>query len=254
MNLKKISPLPLALLLAFSLQAQKFPEHAEKEARNKGNAFLVNLLFGAHLPGGDLADRFGADGNFGGGLEWITKNNFLLGAEGHYLFGNEVKEDPLTILRTPEGHVIGNDQFVATILLRERGYYIGGLLGKLFTVGQKRSGIRFTLGAGMLYHKIRVLDDTQSVGALTGDYAKGYDRLTGGIALNQFIGWQHLAANRRAIWFVGLEFNLGFTKNLRDWDFSEMRKIEGNRTALRFGIRIGWTLPFYTGSENITYY
>lgn len=251
---KTILCLLFALGLSALADAQKFPEHPSAEPRNTGPAFLFHVNAGAHLPGGDLAKRFGPDASVGGGLELITENNFLFGAEGHFLFGQKVKEDPLTLIRTPEGDIIGTDQYIASVFLRERGFYIGGMIGKLFPIGKKRSGLRITAGAGMLRHKIRFQDDTQSVNAISGDYAKGYDRLTGGFALNQFIGWQHLAANRRANWFIGLEFNQGFTKSLRDWDFSEMRKLEGSRTDLRFGIRAAWTLPFYVGNAEKIYY
>lgn len=254
----KMKKTTLYLLFSFGMAvwagAQKFPEHPPEDARNEGPAILFHLGAGMHLPGGDLADRFGRDASLGGGLELITANNFLLGVEGHYLFGQKVKEDPLAILRTPEGDIIGNDQFIADLSLRERGFYLGGMIGKLVPLGKQRSGLRITAGAGLLHHKIRLQDDSQTVNAIAGEYAKGYDRLTGGLALNQVIGWQHLADNRRANWFIGIEFNQGFTKSLRDWDYSEMRKLEGSRTDLRFGIRASWTLPFYLGNADKIYY
>lgn len=83
--------------------------------------------------------------------------------------------------RTPEGDIIGNDRLLASVVLRKRGYYFGGLVGKLFTFNEKRSGIRLTLGAGLLRHWIRIQDDNSSVPELTGDYKKGYDRLTGSL-------------------------------------------------------------------------
>ncbi|MCC6461945.1 MAG: hypothetical protein IT260_15840 [Saprospiraceae bacterium] len=246
---------PIALGLSLSARAQtRFPEHPEAIKRNEGKAILLHLAFGTHLPAADMAQRFGQDGSFGLGLEWLSANNFILGAEGHYFFGGEAKEDPLAILRTPEGNIIGNDQYVATITLKQRGFYVGGTLGKLFLLGKQRSGIRITLGAGMLRHKIRLQDDSQSIGAITGEYAKGYDRLTGGLAFNQFIGWQHLSNNRHANWMIGFEFNQGFTKSLRSWDYSSMRKLEGTRSDLRFGIRATWTLPFYLGNADNLYY
>ncbi|MBK9336412.1 MAG: hypothetical protein IPM98_07410 [Lewinellaceae bacterium] len=234
--------------------AQRFPEHSEIQERNKGKAFLVHLTAGIHQPGANFADRFGTTGSVGGGLEWIAAGNFLLGAEAHYSFGNTVKEDPLVLLRTPEGDIIGNNQLLAEVDLRARGLYVGGAIGKLFPIGNRRSGIRLTLGAGVQQHRIRIQDNANSVAQVSGDYVKGYDRLTGGLALSQFVGWQHLGANRRSNWFLGFEFSQGFTKSLRDWDFAEMRKLEGNRTDIRFGIRLGWTLPFYIGAANQIYY
>ena len=254
--LRKITGLLLLLAgVQSGAMAQKFQEHpVAAEPRNVGNAVLINLQFGVHWPGADLADRFGRDADFGGGVEFITANNFLVGAESQFFFGSTVKEDPLAILRTPEGDIIGNDQFLATVSLKERGFYVGGYLGKMVRFSQKRSGLRITLGGGVLRHKIRLQDDSQSVGAITGDYAKGYDRLTAGPTLSECIGWQHLGANRRANWYIGLEFKQGFTKSLRDWDFTEMRKLDGTRTDLRFGIRAAWTIPFYVGNASKIYY
>ena len=244
----------LCVLCARSLPAQTFPEHPDDEVRNKGSLIGTHLTFGVHLPFGDMADRFGLDGDFGGTAEYMTAGNFLFGVEGSYFFGADVKEDPLSILRTPEGDIIGNNRLVASVALRERGFYVGGMAGKLFVLNGKRSGIRFTFGAGVLRHRIRIQDDNSSVTQLTGDYKKGYDRLTGGLALNQFLGWQHLAANRRSNWMIGFEFNEGFTQTLRDWDFTERRKLDGKRLDLRIGIRVAWTLPFYQGKANEIFY
>ena len=243
------------LLFAFQVQAQKFPEHPERsEAGNTNSAILTHLSFAVQLPGGDMGARFGMNGSLGGGAEWISAGNFVLGVDGHYFFGGNVKEDPLAILRTPEGNIIGNNQLVADIVLRERGFYIGGLVGKLFQIGRQRSGIRLTLGAGILQHKIRLQDNSNSVVQITGDYAKGYDRLTGGLALSQFIGWQHLSNNRRSNWYIGFALSQGFTQSRRSWDYSEMRKLDERRTDLQFGIRAGWTLPIYlSGAEKIEY-
>lgn len=255
--MKNYFVLVACMLCVFEASAQKFrehPEHVEEAVRNTGSAILGNLLFGVHLPGGDMADRFEADGDFGGAVEYLTANNFIFGVEGHYFFGPKVKEDPLAILRTPEGDIIGNDRLVASVVLRERGWYGGAKVGKLFAFNGKRSGIRLTLGAGMMRHKIRLQDDNNSVTQITGDYKKGYDRLTGGLALNQFLGWQHLSANRRSNWMAGFEFIEGFTKSLRDWDFTERRKLDGNRLDLRLGIRVAWTLPFYQGKADEIFY
>ena len=55
-------------------------------------------------------------------------------------------------------------------------------------------------------------------------------------------------------WLFGFEFNQAFTQTRRDWDFAEMRKLEGRRVDLRFGVRLAWTLPFYTGTAEEIYY
>jgi hypothetical protein len=245
----------LAIAFAKGLNAQRNPPPDSDTPRNKGNAILLQLSLGAQLPAGDLGDRFGLNGTFGGGLEFITANNFIFGAEGQGIFGSTVREDPLEILRTPEGDIIGNNRLVASVVLRQRGMYFGGHVGKLFVFNEiERSGLRVTLGGGWLQHRIRVQDDSRSVTQLTGEYLKGYDRLTGGLALQQFIGWQQLGAQRRANWMLGLDLSQGFTETRRDWDFSSMKKLEGRRLDLRFGIRLAWALPFYRGKSSEIYY
>ncbi|MCA0236778.1 MAG: hypothetical protein LCH81_10370 [Bacteroidetes bacterium] len=253
--MKKILFLLLWVLAAQASMAQKYPEHpSTKEHNGKSKAILLHLLFGYHEPGGDLRDRFGSAFSAGLGSDFLTKNNFILGLEGHFFYGNKVNDDPLANLRTPEGDIIGSDRLLASVVLRQRGLYTGVLVGKLFPVTGKRSGIRFTLGAGWSRHKIRVQDDNSSVSQLTGDYLKGYDRLTGGIGIQQFIGWQHLGADKRSNWLAGLEFSQAFTNTLRDWDFYEQRKLDQRRTDLRFGVRVAWTLPFYVGDSKEIFY
>ena len=245
----------ILLLGTVLVSAQRMREHPEEEEpRNKGNAILVHLEGGVYVPGGDLADRFGKNAGIGLGSEWISKNNFILGAEGHFYFGSVVHDDPVAILRTAEGDLIGKDLTLASVVLHQRGLYVGGLVGKLVTFNGSRSGLRLTLGAGMTQHKIRVQDDQNALTQITGDYGKGYDRLTGGLALEQFIGWQRLSANRLANFMVGFEFNQGFTHTLRDWDFNDRRKLEGQRLDLRFGLRVAWTIPFYIGGGEDIYY
>jgi hypothetical protein len=105
-----------------------------------------------------------------------------------------------------------------------------------------------------LRHKIRVQDDSGAVTQLTGDYIKGYDRLNGGLALNQFIGYQLLSQSRTVNFFAGFEFNEGFTHNLRSWDFELKKEFVEKRFDFRYGFRIGWTLPFYLRKSTQIYY
>lgn len=264
--MKKKKSIQISLLLATlfftqKLAAQKFPEHNEEPktdlrgfAKNSPG-LLAHIAYGFHFAGGDLADRFGNAGTFGGGVDFLTQKNFFVGADGHYLFGTKVKEDPLAILRTDSFLIVGNNEAPAGIVLRERGFYVGGHIGKLFTFGgTNRAGLRLSLGAGVLQHWIRLQDDQKSLTQLTGSYRKGYDRRVRGLALNQFAGYQFLGNSRTVNFFAGLEFNQGFTETVRDWDFSSKKKLEGRRLDLRYGFRVGWTLPFYfRKSEQIFY-
>lgn len=222
-------------------------------ARNVGNVLQVQLAYGAQMPGGDLADRFGYNFSIEGGLEWMTaKGNWTLGLHGQYLFGNRVKTDVLAALRTDEGYIIGNDRSPADIFLRERGLYLGLRAGKLIPLGgaNARSGIKVAIGAGLLQHRIRIQKDPlRSVPQLQGDYRAGYDRLTNGPALHQFIGYQLLSRDGRINLYAGLEFFQAFTQNRRLVNFDTRTGEPGNRLDLLSGLRLGWILPFYSGKE-----
>jgi hypothetical protein len=222
-------------------------------AQNKGAALLFDFSYAFHLPGGDLQERFGP--NFSPGLEiaYITdKKNWILSLQGSFQLGSEVKTDVLAQLRTAEGFIIANDRSVADIQLRERGFYLGLGIGKLIglSAGNYRSGLRIDLGAGLLQHQIRIQDDpVRTVAPLTGDYRKGYDRLTNGPALRQFIGYQLLSKDKRANFFAGIELIEGFTQSRRGYDFLLQRPDPSSRLDLLYGFRLGLTLPFYVGQS-----
>lgn len=241
-------------LLLLMLGCLSLTLHAQESDRgNVGSAFLFHISYAFQTPGADLAARFGNDFNIGIGVDYLTpKSNWILGLESGYLFGQEVKTNVLATLQTPEGYIIATDRSFADIQLRERGFYVGALLGKILALSSTnpRSGIRVTVGAGLLQHKIRIQDDPfKTVAQLTGDYKKGYDRLTNGLALNEFVGYQLLSTNKRINFFLGFEATQGFTQNRRDFDFDTRQKDETKRIDLLWGIRAGWTLPFYFGKE-----
>ena len=214
---------------------------------------LVNFEIGFNKPGGDLSDRFSNNLAAGGGVEYLTKKgNLLFGLNSTFYFGNVVKEDVLSDIRNEDGFLIGNNKINADIALRQRGLYIGGTFGKIFSLNEinKRSGIRATLGAGYFQHKIRVQEDPNSfVPIIDGDYKKGWDRFSSGFALQQFIGYQHLSLNRLINFYVGFEFMQAFTQNRRAQDFKLMTKLDENRLDLMYGIKLGWTLRFAVGQN-----
>ncbi len=253
--MKKLYILFLAFWVHQVLVAQSTRAPQYSDSNNKGTAILLHFNLGNHIPLSDLAKRFGIDQNFGGGIERISESNLIAGIEGHYLFSQKVKDDPLKNMRTAKGDIIGIDQGLARLNLRERGFYIGAHVGKLFLVNEpSRAGVRITAGAGWMQHWIRLQDDNNSVPLVGGEYSKGYDRLTGGFALNQYIGWQKLSKSRRVNFYVGIECNQGFTTTLRDFDYAEKRKLSERRFDIRLGLRAGWILPLYQKKAEEIYY
>lgn len=217
-------------------------------AQTDGSLLMFNIDYATALPAGDLSERFGAHSEVGIGMDFITsKGGIIIGMAGNILYGTQVKEDVLVNLRTADGFIIANDRDPASIQLRERGWYMGGHVGKIFSFTENdKSGIRFTLGVGLLQHKVRIQDDPErTVAALSGDYRAGYDRLTNGLALRQFIGYQYLSNNQRINFRVGVEFTQGFTQSRRSFDFDTRITDDKMRRDLILGFKLGWTLPFY---------
>jgi hypothetical protein len=214
--------------------------------------FRSHLSFelGGQFPLADMADRFGFNNTIGSQMEIMhTRNTWVAGLKGYYLFGNTVNEDVLTILRTPEGTIIGNDGAPAVVALRQRGLFIGPYLGKVFPVSEKRphAGIKIQVGAGLLQHHVRIQDDTRSVVQLTGDYRKGYDKLSNGLAGYLFAGYQQLDPNKRVNFLAGIDLTYAGTESRRDYDFNLMRRDEMQRTDVLIGLRVGWILPITSG-------
>lgn len=244
----------LTLVLMYVLQLS-----AQISQNEPKGVVLSKFTYGAQVPAGILKERFGANFIAGGGIDWQWgPKNWVLGVDAQYIFGNQVKEDPLVGLRTKEGYIIGNDREVADIPMRERGFYVGLTAGRVFPINAKqssRAGWRFNFGIGMLQHKIRIQDDPQrSVVQLSDTYKKGYDRLSNGLALQQFFGYQALSKDRRSNFMAGFEFMQGFTQSRRSFDFATQGKDEKKRIDVLLGIRVGWILPFYADKAEDIYY
>lgn len=232
--------------------------HAQSwEGSNTGKIILINIGYGPQVPLADLEQRFGLSFSPEVSIDYLTEKNWVWGLQAQYLFGSDVKQDVLAGLRTEAGDIIGNDREPADIQLRERGYYIGLRVGKLIALSEKneRSGIRFNLGAGLLQHKIRFQGDPfRSVVQIEGDYEKGYDRLTNGLALHQFIGYQAIGRTNGIHVTGGFDFLEGFTQNRRDFNFDTQSGEAPNRLDVLVGFRLSISIPFFLGNAEDIYY
>lgn len=226
--------------------------NAQEDDLKSPKYILVNLSFSFQTPMGDNADRYGWNNSAGVGLDYLSSKNFIIGANTDYLFGTRVKEDVLANIRNSDGQIIGNNRAISNIKLTQRGWNSNIYFGKLFPVSKKdyRSGIRVTLGGGFLQHKIRIQQDPQSlVPQTTGEYRKGYDRLSNGFSLRQFIGYQKVSVDKRINFIFGAELIQGFTQNQRAWDFDLQAKDEGKYFDFLLGGKFSWTIPFEIGKD-----
>ena len=150
----------------------------------------------------------------------------------------------LTGLRSDRGIIIGDNETKADVFLRQRGAYYGVHLAYLKPMGQLTGPhfLRLGLGAGLWQHKIRIIDDGNTVPQIRGDYKKGYDRLSNGLTLKQSLNYTYKSTRTNAHFFIEIEGMEGFIKNRRDWDILEQKKLDNSRMDITYGLRVGWIL------------
>ncbi len=252
-----IKRMMLAAVALFAIhaaaQAQTELFGSVKEPSRKG------LIIGANgnldIPGGDLAKRFGLSFRIGPSLMYKTETNWMFGIKADFIFGNKIKEDSLLIgVRDANFQFINNEGQRISVGIYERGYLIGVQAGKIFPINKAHpnSGWLVMTGAGFVQHKITIFDDGKSIPQLRDDYRKGYDRLTNGWFVEQFLGYNMFDKSGLINFHIGLNLMAGFTKGRRDFLYDVMRKDDASRIDLLFGIRGGWYIPvFKKKSEEI---
>ncbi len=235
--------LALFMTLAFSANAQKnIKDNAESMP-------MISFTYGYYFPGGDLAKRFGNNSGIGGAFQYKLKNNILLGVDGNFMFSRNVKEDSLltSIDSDENGYVFNKDGQVSQILLFERGYTLGATVGKIFPIigPNPNSGLLIKAGVGFMQHKIRIEHQNDRIPQLEGDYKKGYDLLTNGLMLSQFIGYFNMSNSKFANFYIGYEIMEGFTKNRRQFNYATKSFDTTGRTDIWSGFKVGWCILLY---------
>ncbi|NNM93841.1 MAG: hypothetical protein HKL88_00070 [Bacteroidia bacterium] len=219
--------------------------------------FLVQVSYAAQLPGGNLAQMFGFNSNLGGCVLYKTHHNWFFGAQGQFIFGNQLRQPGLLdSIATHDGNIIGSAGDYPQITYFERGYAVELSAGKLFHLGKNvNSGILLMGSVGYIRHKVFIdIQGGEYTPQLTGQYLYGYDHLTAGACVSEFAGYQYLGPKKMLNFFAGFEFMQGFTKSLR-YDFETRMQNTNLQYDLLNGIRVGWILPIYTSHrQDVSFY
>lgn len=262
--MKKIIAVIIALFIVFQSQAQVNANDS------KVGAFIPTVAYSFQFPGGDLADNYGYNSTIGGGFMYKTKKNFLFSLDLNFIFGNQVKnaDTILWMITNSSGAIIDANGIYPEYAIYERGYILNFRLGKIFKLLQANpnSGVMLMGGLGYLSHRMRIDVQGETVPQLKDDYGKGYDRLTGGLNLNEFIGYFYMGRTRVLNFYGGFEFYQAFTKNLRERNFDQLiydkttdtytiaGKDNNSYVDFFFGIKIGWMIPVYSRAPDTYYY
>lgn len=221
------------------------------------NSLILYVAYSYQIPGGDLADRFGHNSTIGPGFIYKTSKNWMWTAEMNFIFGNDVKNSSEIIsqISTDEGMVIGLDGTFANVRPMERGFTLFAKVGKVIPVFNinPNSGLFFNLGAGYIQHKIRWDVEGNTSPQLGGDYKKGYDRFTEGMALTQALGFFYMGDQRLWNFRISLEMTEAFAKTKR-YNFDTMGGEPNSRLDLFMGIKAAWMIPLFGRAPRAIYY
>lgn len=232
--------------------------HAQKAiAADTISVPFFSAQYTFQIPGGDLLHRFGYNSAIGGTFTYKTNKNWMWSFDGNFLFGNQINENDILLgIGTSDSNMIGSNGQYIQVRLLERGFSFIGKGGKLFSVWgpNKNSGLTIMGGVGFLQHKIRIESKGDFLPQLSGDYKKGYDRLSNGPALTQFIGYYYFDNKGRANFYFGFEFTQAFTKNRRGYNYDSMSYDTANRIDLLYGIKAAWFIPINRKTPDKYYY
>ena len=210
----------------------------------------VGVHYGGNWTSGDLADNYGYMSHVGFLAGYKTNKNWFLGFDANFMFGNQVRITGLFDgLVDSFGNITDINGDIAKVLVYARGFNANFAIGKVFPIlsPNKNSGIFVHAGMGYLLHHIRIETQDQVVPQIELDYKKGYDRLTIGPNIHEFVGYSFMSNGGYLNFYGGFYFQQGFTKNQRtiNFDQPEIPVSTATKLDLQYGFKIGWFIPFY---------
>lgn len=224
-------------------------------------AFMIDIEYGMHLPMADMAEHFKFNFSLGGKIQYLLPNNLILGITGQYQFSDDIRKDVISNLREPGGAIIDKFGTYSDATLGQRGFFVGGTVGYLVPLlkKQQRSGLEFRISGGYWQHWVHIEVIGSEVFALSDAYLKGYDRMTSGFGMSQYIGYRHLDKGGLLNFFGGFEFMQGFTANRRGFNYDTGEADTAPKLDLLIGFKIGLAIPFYvydvdTEVDDMRYY
>jgi len=253
------------IFIIFGLLVSNFSFAQEEDNTNNityDNALIITPTIQINAPSGDLKDKSGVIYGFGMGMDYKFAKNIFFGVEGHFIFSPDSKQSShIQNALSGSGLVITNEDGIGVlddVNLSIRGAQIKSTIGKSFYFRKDKpnNGLLLKFGIGYLQHKILIDVNKRITPQLSGDYAKGYDRLQRGILFSQYIGLIKLEKGKFVNLAVGFEITEAITNNVRPHDFYLNKKISDTYLDLMFGLKVSWMIPVFLGetSTNKYYY
>lgn len=239
-----------ALLLASFGQSKNLRDSSESIP-------FIKFQYSYLLPSGDFEDTYDQANVVGASFGFKTASNWQFELEGNFMFGAAIKRpDLLQEISNTRGDITDSEGELVKLIYDLRGISIFGSVGKIFplTEGNRNAGIITQAGIGFLQHKIKIDYRDGEVFQLNENMLKGYDRLHYGFATKQFIGYQHFGKKNMINFYIGLEFQQGFTKNRREYNYDTKSFDKDSKIDFLYGFRLGWSIPVRKRASEDFYY
>jgi len=222
---------------------------------NKQTAFSFD--YNHQFPIASLANMFGDNSSVGVSFIHEKENNFFLGAQANYLFGDDVKDSTIfQNIQTTSGGVLAADGTYANINLLQRGFdgYILG--GYAYHPNENNlSGIYFSVGVGFLQYKIFIDTKNQNIPQLNEDMKKGYDQLHNGISTKWDVSYRHYSLKSNFQFYIGTNLTAAYTKSVRPYSFNSNKYNDDSHQWDRLlGIHAGIIIPVQRKNEEEFHY
>jgi hypothetical protein len=233
----KVLYIYVLLLISLSIKAEETTDRF----------IYIYSTYSIQQPDKDMSTRFGISSDFGGSIGFKTDKNWLFGIESTYIFGNNVRENTLENITNSHNQITNMYGGISEIIVRESGVQIKSYIGKIIPVlkKNKNSGIFIKANVGFLQHKIYIENKENNTPQIMGDYKKGYDRLSNGMMISEFIGWQNFSNKGAYNFLIGFEFIQAKTQVRRTWDYATNKKIDNSQLDLLYTLKVAWYITFH---------
>jgi hypothetical protein len=249
----------LFCLILFSTRGFSQIETRISKTDSAGLFVILAPNFTYNIVLADLRKDYGNNLAIGADIGLKLKSNWSIDFGFKYYFGGKVSQDLIDCTfkyLTMDGYFISDGVATTEIELEFRGISFHLQTGKIIPVTKRyrNSGIWIKMGLGVTQHFLNIKNPEDKVLSLAGEYKKGYDKLTLGFSLYQFIGYAHMNKRNLFCMYGGVEFMENFAKRQRKYDYSLMRKDNTKRFEALIGFKIGWIIPLYRHNPNEVYY
>lgn len=230
---------------------------AQTKKDSAQSIFFVRFEYGYYNTAGDFENRFPNSNAAGGSIGFKTASNWQFGINAAAHFSNKVITNGLlNDIINEAGDATDADGELVKVTYEQRGLSLFFQVGKVFPVfgSNPNSGIITQAGIGFLRHNIKVDYRDGIVYQLSEDMLKGYDHLSSGIAIKQFVGYQYFGKRNLLNFYLGFELMQGYTKNKREYNYDTREFDTDLKHDFLYGFRAGWIIPIRKRASEEYYY